>query len=151
MPDDTSETKEYTPLYARPIKIRIVDGDDPEVEDYLEPDEYEVRHDNQTNLREIFSDTERCLYTYDFGDDWEHEILLDEVIANSHNRFPILLESNGERPPEDVGGPGGYEEYLRIVSDPESPEYESVVEWSKMTRAKKRTIEEINRSLLFYH
>ena len=63
----------------------------------------------------------------------------------------ILLESNGERPPEDVGGPGGYEEYLRIVSDPESPEYESVVEWSKMTRAKKRTIEEINRSLLFYH
>ena len=151
VPDDTSETKEYTPLYARPIKIRIVDGDDPEVEDYLEPDEYEVRHDNQTNLREIFSDTERCLYTYDFGDDWEHEILLEEVIANSHNRFPILLESNGERPPEDVGGPGGYEEYLRIVSDPESTEYESVVEWSKMTRAKKRTIEEINRSLLFYH
>ena len=83
--------------------------------------------------------------------DWEHEILLEEVIANSHNRFPILLESNGERPPEDVGGPGGYEEYLRIVSDPESPEYESVVEWSKMTRAKKRTIEEINRSLRVYH
>ena len=119
--------------------------------EFTVPDEYEVRHDNQTNLREIFSDTERCLYTYDFGDDWEHEILLEEVIANSHNRFPILLESNGERPPEDVGGPGGYEEYLRIVSDPESPEYESVVAWSKMTRAKKRTIEEINRSLLFYH
>ena len=151
VPDDTYEPKEYTPQYAWPIKIRIVDGDDPEVEDYLEPDEYEVRYDNRTSLREIFSDTERCLYTYDFGDDWMHEILLEKVNADSHNRFPVLMESNGERPPEDVGGSGGFEEYLRIVSDPESPEYESVVEWSKMTRAKKRTIEEINRSLRFYH
>ena len=70
--------------------------DDPEVEDYLEPDEYEVRYDNRTSLREIFSDTERCLYMYDFGDDWMHEILLEKVNTDSHNRFPVLMESNGE-------------------------------------------------------
>ena len=151
VPDDTYELKEDTPLYVRPIKMRIVDGDDPEVKDYLEPDEYEVRYDNQTNLREIFSDTERCLYTYDFGDDWEHEILLEKVVKDSHNRFLVLLERKGERPPEDVGGPEGFEEYLRIVSDPESPEYEFMLQWSETTKAKKKTIEEINRSLRYYH
>lgn len=106
MPDAAYVPEEYTPLYAWPIKIRIVDGEDPEAEDYLEPDKYEVRYDNRTSLREIFRDTERCFYTYDFGDDWEHEILLEKVIKDSHNRFPVLLESEGERPPEDVGGLG---------------------------------------------
>ena len=43
------------------------------------------------------------------------------------------------------------DEYLRIVSDPRSPEYESMVEWSEMTRAPERTLEEINRRLRYYH
>lgn len=150
VPDETYVPEEYTPLYAWPIKIRIVDGDDPEAEDYLEPDKYEVRYDNRTSLREIFEEIERCLYTYDFGDDWEHVILLEKVIKDSHNRFPVLMESEGERPPEDVGGPGGFEEYLSVISDPGSPEYESMVEWSEITKAKKKTIEEINRRLRYY-
>ena len=122
-----------------------------EAEEYLEPDQYEVKYDNRTSLREIFSDMERCLYTYDFGDNWEHEILLEKVIKDSHNRFPVLLEREGERPPEDVGGPTGFKEYLRVISDPESPEYESMAAWSEITKAKKRTVEEINRSLRYYH
>ena len=149
--DETYVPEEYTPLYAWPIKIRIVDEETSEVEDYLEPDKYEVRYENRTCLKEIFGDAERCLYTYDFGDNWEHEILLEKVIRDSHNRFPALLESEGERPPEDVGGSGGYEEYLSIISDPESPEYEFMAEWSEITKAKKRTIEEINRSLRYYY
>lgn len=149
--DETYIPEEHTPLYAWPIKIRIVDGEDPEAEEYLEPDQYEVKYDNRTSLREIFSDTERCLYTYDFGDNWEHEILLEKVIKDSHNRFPVLLEREGERPPEDVGGPTGFKEYLRVISDPESPEYESMAAWSEITKAKKRTVEEINRSLRYYH
>ena len=110
-----------------------------------------MKYDNRTSLREIFRDTERCLYTYDFGDDWEHEILLEKVIENSRNRFPVLLEREGERPPEDVGGPTGFKEYLRVISDPQSPEYESMAAWSEITKAKKRTVEEINRSLRYYH
>ena len=151
VPDETYVSEKYTPLYAWPIKIRIVDGEDPEAEDYLEPDKYEVKYDNRTSLREIFRDTERCLYTYDFGDDWEHEILLEKVIENSRNRFPVLLEREGERPSEDVGGPTGFKEYLRVISDPQSPEYESMAAWSEITKAKKRTVEEINRSMRYYH
>ena len=76
---------------------------------------------------------------------------MEKVVKDSHNRFLVLLERKGERPPEDVGGPEGFEEYLRIVSDPESPEYEFMLQWSETTKAKKKTIEEINRSLRYYH
>lgn len=109
----------------------------------MELDKYEVRCDNWTSLREIFGYNQSCLYTDDFGDGWEHEILLEKVVKDSHNRFPVLLEREGERPPEDVGGPGGFEEYLNIISDPGSPEYESVLQWSEITKAKKKTIEEL--------
>lgn len=145
--DETYQPKEETRLYAYPIKTRIVDSNDPEVEDYLEPDKYEVKYEERTDLRDIFQETERCIYTYDFGDCWEHEILLEKVVKNSSNRIPCLLESRGERPPEDVGGEGGYKEYLRAVSDPEAPDHEFMIQWAETTRAEERTVEEINRSL----
>ena len=139
--DQNYKAEEGTPLYAYPKKIRIVDGEDPEVEQFLERDRYEVKYDTKTSLREIFEETDRCIYTYDFGDNWEHEIILEKVERNSHNRIPYLLEQKGERPPEDVGGEGGFEEYMRIVSDPENSEYEFMVQWAENTRAEQRTIE----------
>lgn len=149
--DENYKAEEGTPLYAYPKKIRIVDGEDPEMEQFLERDRYEVKYDTKTSLREIFQETDRCIYTYDFGDNWEHEIILEKVERDSHNRIPYLLEQKGERPPEDVGGEGGFEEYMRIVSDPENPEYEFMVQWSENTRADQRTIEEINRQLNRYY
>ena len=132
--DQNYKAEEGTPLYAYPKKIRIVDGEDPEVEQFLERDRYEVKYDTKTSLREIFEETDRCIYTYDFGDNWEHEIILEKVERNSHNRIPYLLE-----------------QYMRIVSDPENPEYEFMVQWSENTRADQRTIEEINRQLNRYY
>jgi hypothetical protein len=58
-----------------------------------------------------------------------------------------MLERHGERPPEDVGGAYGYNEYLRIVNDPDDLRHEDMVNWSKITRAEEKTDEEINRSL----
>ena len=139
------------PLHAYPIKIRIVDGENPEAEDYLEPDKYEVKYDTRTSLKDVFRRTNMCIYTYDFGDDWDHEIRLEKVVEDSNNRFPKLLERQGERPPEDVGGEGGFEAYMEIISDPKSPEYDFMIQWAESTRAEERTIEEINRSLKYYY
>ncbi|WP_295093962.1 plasmid pRiA4b ORF-3 family protein [uncultured Catenibacterium sp.] len=134
------------PLYAYPIKLRIVDGEDPEAGEYLEPDKYEVKFDTKTSLEDVFKDTDTCIYTYDFGDNWEHVITLEKVIENN-NRFPVLLERNGERPPEDVGGESGFEEYMRIISDKNHPQHEAMLQWSEFTKEKERTIEEINRRM----
>ena len=151
MIDREAQTDERLPLYAYPMKIRIVDSEDPEMEEYLEPDKYEVKYDMQTRLKEIFQETDSCIYTYDFGDNWEHEIRLEKVVKDSSNRFPVLLESMGERPPEDVGGESGFEEYMRIISDPGSPDYEFMTQWAKSTKARKRSVEEINLMLRYYH
>ena len=86
-------------------------------------------------------------YTYDFGDNWEHIITVKERKTSGGVERAVMLERQGERPPEDVGGAYGYNEYLRIINDPHDPEYEHMLNWSKITRAEEKTDEEINRSL----
>ncbi|HWE58610.1 MAG TPA: plasmid pRiA4b ORF-3 family protein [Solirubrobacteraceae bacterium] len=54
---------------------------------------------------------DRIRYTYDFGDDWEHDIVLEQVIdPNADDRRPLLVTGKGACPPEDCGGPWGYAE-----------------------------------------
>jgi len=69
-------------------------------------------------------------YEYDFGDGWEHEIIVENDTV-SHDTKHCFYCIEGERacPPEDCGGPGGYESLLEILADPEHPEHEEKVEW----------------------
>jgi hypothetical protein len=54
---------------------------------------------------------DRVRYTYDFGDDWEHDIVLEKVLEpDADDRRPVLLTGKGACPPEDCGGPWGYAE-----------------------------------------
>lgn len=51
----------------------------------------------------------KFLYTYDFGDDWEHEILVEKVLpVVPDTRYPICLTGKRACPLEDCGGPWGY-------------------------------------------
>ena len=48
---------------------------------------------------------QRIRYTYDFGDDWEHEILLEGVLtAEPDVHYPVCVAGKGACPPEDCGG-----------------------------------------------
>ena len=69
-------------------------------------------------------------YEYDFGDGWEHEILLEGCLrAEKGARYPLCVEGERACPPEDVGGTYGYQEYLEAMADPEHEEHESWMEW----------------------
>jgi len=57
------------------------------------------------------------------------------------------LGGRGERPPEDVGGAGGYAEYVRIMADRSDPEHESMKAWAAEQAERERTPEEINLRL----
>lgn len=59
------------------------------------------------------------MYTYDLGDNWEHEIVLEKVIDDYDANHPICL-----------GGESGYEEFLKIMADPTHTEYEHMIRWS---------------------
>jgi len=71
-------------------------------------------------------------YLYDFGDGWEHELVLEESRYSNPELRTELACLDGQRscPPEDVGGVPGYFEFLNALKDPHHEEHESYTEWS---------------------
>jgi yecA family protein len=70
-------------------------------------------------------------YLYDFGDSWEHEVLLEKVLpAQVDAELPSCTDGAGACPPEDVGGVYGYERLLEILHQPDHEEYEEALEWT---------------------
>lgn len=69
-------------------------------------------------------------YLYDFGDGWEHKIVLEKVLPfDAKTHLPVCLSGKRACPPEDVGGPPGYAGFLRAIRDPQHPDHEHYLEW----------------------
>ena len=68
----------------------------------------------------------RMLYRYDFAEDWIHEVVFEK---RDEGEGVELLGGERACPPEDVGGPWGYEEFLSIMADPKHPEHDEREEW----------------------
>ena len=69
-------------------------------------------------------------YLYDFGDSWEHEILVEKVqSAAADVYYPRCIKAKRACPPEDCGGSWGYQSFVDIIQDPEHPEHPSMLEW----------------------
>ena len=71
------------------------------------------------------------IYNYDFGDDWRIRVELEEMVEDYYFGYPTLLDGEGTAPPEDVGGPPGYEEFLKVYQDPTHPDYLSTYAWAE--------------------
>lgn len=72
----------------------------------------------------------RFTYLYDFGDGWEHRVTVEDRLVPPPGR-PLIECLAGENacPPEDVGGPHGYEDFLRVLADPNDEEHEQIRAW----------------------
>jgi len=69
-------------------------------------------------------------YEYDFGDGWQHVLLLEAIVEPEPKaQYPRCLAGERSAPPEDVGGPPGYENYLRAIKDPAHEEHKEILEW----------------------
>lgn len=69
-------------------------------------------------------------YLYDFGDGWEHSIRIERITdAVPGIVYPRLIEATGRCPPEDVGGPWGYREFLDAIADPSHEEHDERLQW----------------------
>lgn len=74
---------------------------------------------------------DRLTYEYDFGDSWNHEIVL-EAIEDSRPgvKYPRVIDGKRACPPEDVGGLPGYEEFVAALRDPGHEEHENMRAWA---------------------
>ena len=69
-------------------------------------------------------------YTYDFGDGWEHSIMLEEILpSESASSYPICTDGKRHAPPEDCGGIGGYYNFLEAIHDPQNEQHDELLEW----------------------
>jgi hypothetical protein len=72
-----------------------------------------------------------AVYTYDFGDGWEHEVRLEAIAEREPRRkYPRCLEGARACPPEDVGGVYGYRDFLKAIKNPKHPEHQELLEWA---------------------
>ncbi len=69
----------------------------------------------------------QCRYVYDYGDNWVHRVVLEEVLPmEPGGTYPVCLEGERACPPENVGGLAGYEDLLRVLGDPEDERHEEI-------------------------
>ncbi|MFQ6613634.1 MAG: plasmid pRiA4b ORF-3 family protein [Fidelibacterota bacterium] len=73
---------------------------------------------------------DKIVYEYDFGDSWEHDIILEKIENDGVDKnIPICLTGKNQCPPEDCGGIWGYYRLLEILKHPDHEEYEEYLEW----------------------
>jgi hypothetical protein len=99
---------------------------------YGRPDpELGMSDDSRVKLADIIHDgVTRFSYEYDFGDGWEHEVLIEKTLpAKPNMSYPSVIKGKRACPPEDCGGVWGYAELLEILDNPSHPEHESMTAW----------------------
>ena len=87
----------------------------------------------KARLADVLEDvgTKTLKYLYDFGDGWEHTIKVERVAeAVPGIAYPVLLDATGRCPPEDVGGPWGYDEFLEALADPDHESHADMKVWA---------------------
>jgi hypothetical protein len=72
----------------------------------------------------------KAVYTYDFGDGWEHSVAVEKVLAPDPGfAYPVCTGGKLNGPPEDCGGVAGYYNLLEAIRNPDHEEHEEMQEW----------------------
>ncbi|MCK5367431.1 MAG: plasmid pRiA4b ORF-3 family protein [Cyclobacteriaceae bacterium] len=115
----------------------------------------------KVSLKGIFQELRNSkpfYYEYDFGDSWLHKITFQKPSKKDSETFagvPVCVDAFGACPPEDVGGPWGYTDFLDAINNKKHPEYEEFREWVDLAPKEKYDeeyvdLESVNESLLGY-
>lgn len=96
-------------------------------DDYPEEELDESEH---TVLGALHGGVRRFGYEYDFGDSWEHEVTVEATTFSPLGlKHAVCIDGQNACPPEDVGGPYGYQHFLEALSDPLHEEHDSYLVW----------------------
>jgi hypothetical protein len=95
------------------------------VEDFPDP----LGDEDAFTVGDAAAVTHQFVYEYDFGDGWEHDVRIGQRLASVGSGTPRCLDGARACPPEDCGGPHGYERLLAALADPADPERRELLEW----------------------
>ncbi|MGP8320431.1 MAG: IS1096 element passenger TnpR family protein [Methanosarcinaceae archaeon] len=100
---------------------------------YDEPDSdgmFNGINERTVTLDELVSvEKTKFLYEYDFGDSWEHTILVEKILPFDPDLYyPVCIKGKRACPPEDCGGIYGYYRILDVFEDPDDSDYEDIIE-----------------------
>lgn len=96
------------------------------------PDAMPTKLDRNHRLGDVLQERVKGFsYTYDFGDNWCHVITVEKTLVpdDEVNTWPICLGGQHACPPEDVGGIGGYIDFVEAMQDPEHDEHRALWRW----------------------
>lgn len=99
-----------------------------------------------TQIGTLITENPRFIYTYDFGDTWEHQILMEKEVEYEYN-YPQVLKYKGDNIPEDCGGIGGYYDLLDKLDDPEAEDHDLMEEWARQQGMGEYVLDEVNAYL----
>jgi len=109
--------------------------------------ENEVKLSHEVKINSYLQKYKTLEYVYDFGDYWQHQITVEKVIDEYDQIYPEVIEWEGDCPPEDVGGPGGYQEFLSVIKNPKDSDYKETKVWAKSQGYKPYDVEQVNKTL----
>lgn len=86
---------------------------------------------NKVKIKSYFPAVKSTMtYEYDFGDGWEHTLTLEKILeADKKIKYPVCIKGKRNCPPEDCGGPWGYENLLAALADKNHPEHQDMKDW----------------------
>jgi len=92
----------------------------------------DILDETKFRLRRLVPEEKAKLtYTYDWGDCWEHLILVEKITPPEPGvKYPRCVAGARACPPEDVGGVWGYAEFLEVIGDPKHERHEELAEWA---------------------
>ena len=83
----------------------------------------------ESRLSDVAAVGDWLLYTYDFGDNWQHRVTIEKVIAKPSGTYPKVVAGKHACPPEDCGGPWGYMEMCEVLAGPNNARRRELQEW----------------------
>jgi hypothetical protein len=90
----------------------------------------------------------KAIYTYDFGDSWEHSIVLEKRLPVDLNAvYPVCTDGQLACPPEDCGGIPGFYDLVEALGDPNHERHEEMLDWIGDFDPQAFSVDQVNRML----